>query len=505
MTDQEVDISSTPACEQTKVKRKKTCDTGAKKSQKTDSEIISEIPDESDPHRKGYHNAVEKKRRDKMNTYIQGIRLLILDPLDQPNCKSDKLSILKATFQYLCKMRGIPNVSSNTERPSFLGDSEIQNIISKMDCSFIVVTDALEGTLVWEHGLDAHLGYEPGELFGTNIFGIIKHDDIATYKLNSTPSSFGSISVTNKRSFICNFIRKVISTAAYKTNPLDSFQYLPVILSGEVEEIKTNLLLGEKVAASGLGECMKCFVAIGQGLNNEVLDVTQGMRGNVRVLSREGPDGKIEFVHDAIFYIIGYTPSELNGHTLFEFVHPHDSRRLYNSLYEASSIRMYTENIIIRLKHKSAVYKTVSIKRLAVRHPTQDVVAAFISCMDETFIDVESWDATFPVEEPILEQLYDPMSMICQGTFAPQLLPHELGLNPVEIPNYPNVLRPKDFGGELSTLFDEPILLREAVEKYEYSQNFVNKPFEGQLNNNVPTRYNSLMTNFVDIFTDQPF
>ena len=441
-----------------------------------------------------------------MNTYIQGIRFLILDSLDQANCKSDKLSVLKETFQYLCKMRGIPNISSNAQLPSFLDDNEIQDIISKMDCGFIMVTDALEGTLVWEHGLDAHLGYESGELFGTNIFGIIKQDDIATYKLNSAPSAPGSMSVTNKRSFICNFIRKVFPTAAYKTNPLKSFQYLPVILSGEVEEIKTSLLLGEKNAAtSGLGEYLKCFVAIGQGLNNEVLDVTQGMRGNVRVLLREGPDGKLEFIHDAIFYIIGYTPTELNGHTLFEFVHPHDSRRLYNSLYQASNIRMYTDNIIIRLKHKSDVYKVVSMKRLAVRHPTQDIVTAFISCMDETFIDVENWDTTFPFEEPIVEELYNPRTMMYQETFAPQLLPHELGMNPIDVPTYPNVLQPNDFGGDLSTLFDQPILLREAVEKYEYSQNFVNQPFERQVNNNVPTSYNSLVTNFVDIFTDQPF
>ena len=440
-----------------------------------------------------------------MNTYIQGIRLLIFDPLDQATCKSDKLSVLKATFQYLCKMRGIPNISSKTERPSFLSDNEIQNIISKMDCGFIMVTDALEGTLVWEHGLDAHLGYEPGELFGTNVFGIIKQDDIATYKSNSTPPAPGSMSVTNKRSFICNFIRKIFPTDAYKTSPLESFQYLPVILSGEVEEIKTSLLLGEKAATSGLAESMKCFVAIGQGLNNEVLDVTQGTRENVRVLLREGPDGKIEFIHDAIFYIIGYTPSELIGHSLFEFIHTHDSRRLYDSLYHASNIRTYTDSIIVRLKHKSALYKVVSIKRLAVRHPTHDIVTAYISCMDETFVDVENWDITFPVEEPILEELYDPMTVMCQRTFTPQLLPHELGMNPTQIPNYPNVLQPNDFGGELSTLFDQPILLKEAVEKYEFSQNFVNKPFESQINNNVPTRYNSLMSNFVDIITDQPF
>ncbi|KAI6661042.1 bHLH-PAS domain containing transcription factor, ARNT/BMAL superfamily [Oopsacas minuta] len=497
-------------CDQSKGKRKRFDVQTGKKINKIDSKQALGVPtnltDESDPQHKGHHNAVEKKRRDKMNTYIQDIRHLIIKSSDfQVSCKSDKLSVLKAAYQCLCKMRGIPNVSASIDCPSFLFEDEIKQIISKMKCGFIMVTDATEGTIVWDYNLDINLGYKKGELFGSSIFSLIKQTDVTTYKLNSIPNTTGLIRIANKRSFICNFISKAVPITQELSSSLETYQYLPILLSGEVKEIQTSLLLGDRAATSDLGECIKCFIAIGQGLTTEVLDVTQDMRESVKVLSREGPDGKIENIHDSIFYILGYTPSELVGHTFLEFVHPHDGKRLYNSLFEASNIRKYTELIFIRLKHKSGIYKTVSVKRLAVRHPTQGTITSFISCMDETFILEENWDNMFPVEVPIVEKLNDPFAMLCQETFIPRIFPLEMGVEQSQVPSYPNILNPKDFDGELSTLFDTPIFLKEAVEKYEYAQNFVNQPFEGQINNNIPTGFNSLMTNFVDIFTSQPF
>ena len=493
-------------------KRKHTNPLAAKKAQKVGSEaeqamkLFLESPDENDPDRKGYHNAIEKKRRDKMNTYIQDIRLLILENSGmQIGSKSDKLSILKGAFQYLRSMRGIPNTDSSVSYPSFLFQDELTKIISKMNCGFIMVTDAAEGTIVWNYNLDPHLGYEKGELLGTSIFSLIKECDVTIYKLNSAPNDKENLRVTNKRSFITNFLCKPLPHAGAGTNQLETRHYLPILLSGEVHDIKTVSLLGDKAAPSGLGEHIKCFVAIGQGLTTEVLETTQEMRDKVKVLSREGPEGKIEHINDSVYYIMGYAPSELIGHTFLEFVHPHDSKRLYASLFEASNSRSYTNPINIRLKQKSSLYKTVSSKKLAVRHPIQGTVTSFISCMEETRISAENWDLIFPVEEPIVDELYDPVVMMRQETFRPQMLPNQLCMEPAQIPAYPNVLLPNDFDSQLSTFFETPIYLKEAVDKYEFAQNFVDQPFKGPINNNVQTGYNSLLNDFVDVFESQPF
>ena len=468
--------------------------------------VFLETSDENDPTRKGYHNAIEKKRRDKMNAYIQDIRLLILENSGmQVGSKSDKLSILKGAFQYLRSMRGIPNTNSSVSYPSFLFQDELTKIISKMNCGFIMVTDAAEGTIVWNYNLDSHLGYEKGFLLGTSIFSLLKECDITTYKLNSAPNSKDCLCITNKRSFITNFLCKAPPQAGVGAGPFETRHYLSILLSGEVHDIKTASLLGDKAASSPLGEYVKCFVAIGQGLTTEVLETTQEMREKVKVLSREGPDGKIEHIHDSIFYILGYTPSELIGRTFLEFVHPHDGKRLYGSLFEASNSSSYTNPITIRLKQRSGLYKTVSSKKLAVRHPTQGTVMSFITRMDEIHVAPENWDIIFPIEEPMVGELYDPVVMMRQETFRPQMLPPQLGMEPAQIPAYPNVLLPKDFDGELSTLFDNPVYLKEGVDKYEFAQSFVEQPFEGPLNNNVQTSYNSLLNNFVDVFANQPF
>ena len=469
--------------------------------------VFLEDSDENDPNRKSYHNAIEKKRRDKMNTYIQDIRLLILESSGiHIGSKSDKLSVLKGAFQYLRSMRGIPNTDSSLNYPSFLFQDELTKIISKMNCGFIMVTDTNEGTIIWNYNLDYHLGYEKGDLLGTSIFSLLKDCDVNIYKLNSAQNYRESLPITNKRSFITNFLYKPPTTTAEdKMNPIQTRHYLPILLSGEVHDLKTAALLGDKAASSGLGEYIKCFVAIGQGLTTEVLESTQEIREKVKVISREGPDGKIEHINESIFYILGYTPSELMGRTLLEFVHPHDSKRLFASLFEASNSQSYTNPINIRLKQKSSLYKTVASKKLAVRHPTQGTVTSFISYLEETCISAENWDIIFPVEAPIVDQLYDPVMMMCQETFHPQMLPNQLGMEPAQIPAYPNVLLPKDFDGELSTLFDTPIYLKEAVNKYEFAQNFVEQPFEGPVNNNVQTGYNSLLNDFMGVFESQPF
>ena len=471
-----------------------------------EQKVFMDAPDEeSNVTGKDYHNAIEKKRREKMNTYLQEIRVHLNEELE--TCvKNDKLSILKSAHQYLLSMRGMPNVSTNKAAPSFLCQEELSHIIANMNNGFIMLTDAKEGTIVWNFNLELHLGYDKGELLGTSIFSLLKSKDLATFKQCITPNISGSLLETKKRSFIVNLLKKPRpKNPAMQINPLGSNEYISILISGELYDIKTSALMGDRAESSGLEEHISCFIAIGQGLSPEILYATQGLRCNVKVLSREGPDGKIEHIHDSIFYLLGYTPVELNDHTLFELIHPHDSKRLYSSFFEASNSRSYTNSVVVRLKQKCGMYQTVEIKKLAVRHPSQDVVVSFISCMTETVIAEENWEIMFPPEEVIPEQVYDPIVMMRQQTFMPQMRPADIGMDPSRIPSYPHVLQPNDFEGELATLFDVPIYLKDAVEKYEYAQGFVEKPFDGVANNNIQTTYDSLLTNFVDVLTDQPF
>ena len=75
------------------------------------------------------HSEIEKRRRDKMNTYI--VELAKLVPMcHEMNRKLDKLTVLRMAVQYMKGLRG--ETSSRTEvsaLPAFFTDSQVKDLI----------------------------------------------------------------------------------------------------------------------------------------------------------------------------------------------------------------------------------------------------------------------------------------------------------------------------------------------------------------------------------------
>uniref|UniRef100_A0A672LUG3 Aryl hydrocarbon receptor nuclear translocator-like protein 1 n=1 Tax=Sinocyclocheilus grahami TaxID=75366 RepID=A0A672LUG3_SINGR len=305
------------------------------------------------------HSQIEKRRRDKMNSFIDELASLL------PNCnamsrKLDKLTVLRMAVQHMKTLRGAANPYTEANyKPAFLSDDELKHLILRAADGFLFVVGCDRGKILFvSESVYKILNYSQNDLIGQSLFDYLHPKDIAKVKeqLSSSDTAPRERLIDAKtglpvrtdiapcpsrlcsgarRSFFCRMKcnRPLVkmeekdfpSTCSKKKADRKSF--CTIHSTGYLKSWPpTKMGLDEDNEPDNEGCNLSCLVAIGR-LHPQI--VPQPMNGDIRVkpteyVSRHAIDGKFVFVDQRATAILAYLPQELLGTSFYEYFHQDD-------------------------------------------------------------------------------------------------------------------------------------------------------------------------------------
>ncbi|XP_044271759.1 protein cycle isoform X1 [Tribolium madens] len=319
----------------------------------------------NDENKKQNHSEIEKRRRDKMNTYITELSAMI------PMChamsrKLDKLTVLRMAVQHLKTIRGA--VHSYTEghyKPSFLSDQELKHLILQAADGFLFVVGCDRGRILYvSESVSKVLNFSQGDLLGQSLFDILHPKDVAKAKeqLSSSdlnprerlidaktmlpvkadvPQGGSRLCPGARRSFFCRMKCKVSSqvkeeadttTGCHKRKKQQNSdkRYNVIHCTGYLKSWTPAKIGLEDQENDGENEScnLSCLVAVGRVLPHiSTVAAASQSRPNVQPIqfvSRHTLDGKFLYVDQRATLVLGFLQQELLGSSMYEYYHHDD-------------------------------------------------------------------------------------------------------------------------------------------------------------------------------------
>ncbi|CAF3353091.1 unnamed protein product [Rotaria sp. Silwood1] len=334
----------------------------------------------SDKMRKITHSEIERRRREKMNRYIDEIAQLL--PIDAVK-KLDKLTVLRVAVDTIKHLKGTTSKvsSSGFGKQIYLNDNELLELIlatiDQLGTYFFLIIECQKGRICYaSSSTETTLGYKPNELCLQSIFDIIYPDDIEIVKqqlmcekkissnTNEEPSSDSKnvplittkqncLEVGNRRTFSCRIKSKTKrSSKTTTTNPIDNYSTIDFVgyikqyslVNDNENEIKPRtdrrqstfsaLTPSDVVNAIGTNP-VSCLITMGNLCKR--IEKSNQTHENINTIDRMflcklNPDGQFTYFDQICHSLLGYLSQELLGMNLGDFIHE-DDRNKINELW----------------------------------------------------------------------------------------------------------------------------------------------------------------------------
>ncbi|XP_043260311.1 aryl hydrocarbon receptor nuclear translocator-like protein 1 isoform X1 [Colletes gigas] len=397
-------------------KRKLSCHDG--------SDLLDDAGDDAksvrtnDDSKKQNHSEIEKRRRDKMNTYITELSAMI------PMChamsrKLDKLTVLRMAVQHLKTILGA--VTSYTEghyKPAFLSDQELKTLILQAAEGFVFVVGCDRGRILYvSESVLQTLNYSQGDLLGQSWFDILHPKDVAKVKeqLSSSdlsprerlidaktmlpvktdvPQGVSRLCPGVRRSFFCRMKRKVESVRCSKLQVKEEadttsgchrrkkqqnvdWKYCVIQCTGYLKSWAPAKIDLEEQEGDGDGDAcnLSCLVAVGRLQSTIPTSLPKKPRLRpIKFVSRHAMDGKFLFVDQRATLVLGFLPQELLGTSMYEYYHHDDIPYLAESHKAALQASECVTTQIYRFRTKDASFVNLQSEWKSFRNPwTKDI------------------------------------------------------------------------------------------------------------------------------------
>eukprot|EP00795_Rhopilema_esculentum_P000817 gene817-10557_t len=278
-------------------------------------------------------NITEKRRRDKLNMYINQLAALL--PSEDLH-RMDKSSILKQGVDYLKEYNSSLDGSNKggLKGSSFLSADELGELMMEAYEGLVLVIDEC-GLIkyVAEH-VNTVFGLEPDKLVGQSIEKLVHSEDLCNVLNKMRKLVPEGVATGIKQLNVSDFVNSAEQKSQQRTKQSVqcSFRLVPGDLDGNScrEICCKGFWIDRKFTEHDREQTENLLVLLAMSKDHDNLRELSYPRP-LTFSSRHGMDGKFLFVDSSCTRVTGYLPYELLNTSLYFYVHEADLDELTNA------------------------------------------------------------------------------------------------------------------------------------------------------------------------------